>query len=135
MKNDMFQQIDYQCKVLAYVVRYGKLPDETIFITPDECNQQVGYIVREGGDEVPRHVHKQIKREIIGTTEVLYIMSGRCEVDFYDDNLNKVATHLLETGDLIVIVAGGHGFRMLEKTVMLEVKQGPYPGLVEKERF
>jgi hypothetical protein len=41
----------------------------------------------------------------------------------------------LETGDIILLVAGGHGFRCLEDTVLLEIKQGPYTGLVEKEAF
>ena len=35
----------------------------------------------------------------------------------------------------MLMVGGGHGFRMLEDTVFLEVKQGPYTGLDEKERF
>jgi hypothetical protein len=32
-------------------------------------------------------------------------------------------------------MTGGHGFRMLEDTVLLEVKQGPYGGQAEKSRF
>jgi len=31
------------------------------------------------------------------------------------------------------LVGGGHGFRMQEDTVLLEIKQGPYLGLGEKE--
>jgi hypothetical protein len=33
------------------------------------------------------------------------------------------------------MVAGGHGYRMLEETVLLEVKQGPYTGVEERELF
>jgi hypothetical protein len=33
------------------------------------------------------------------------------------------------------MVGGGHGFRMLENTVLLEVKQGPYTGIDEKRLF
>ena len=36
---------------------------------------------------------------------------------------------------MLIAVAGGHGFRVFEDTVLLEVKQGPYPGEAEKERF
>jgi hypothetical protein len=35
----------------------------------------------------------------------------------------------------VIFVDGGHGFRILEDTVLLEVKQGPYTGLEEKEFF
>ena len=35
-------------------------------------------------------------------------------------------------GDVILMVGGGHGFRMLEDTVFLEVKQGPF--IIEDEK-
>ena len=60
---------------------------------------------------------------------------GRCEMDVYDDERHLVSTHELGPGDVILMVAGGHGFRMLEDTTLLEVKQGPYTGLEEKIRF
>jgi hypothetical protein len=41
----------------------------------------------------------------------------------------------IKEGDIILMVNGGHGFRMIEDTVFLEVKQGPYTGIDEKERF
>ena len=41
----------------------------------------------------------------------------------------------MEQGDIVILVAGGHGFEMLEDTVLMEIKQGPYTGLKEKERF
>jgi len=53
----------------------------------------------------------------------------------YGDDKALVASRELGAGDLVVSLAGGHGFRMLEDTVLLEVKQGPYGGLAEKERF
>ena len=56
-------------------------------------------------------------------------------MDLYDEERRHVATRELRAGDVILIAAGGHGFRMLEDTVLLEVKQGPYVGLDEKERF
>jgi hypothetical protein len=46
-----------------------------------------------------------------------------------------VATRELREGDILLLVDGGHGFRMLEDTVFVEIKQGPYTGLDEKERF
>ena len=35
----------------------------------------------------------------------------------------------------MLMISGGHGFRMLEDTVLFEVKQGPYTGLDEKKWF
>ena len=70
-----------------------------------------------------------LERSLVGTSEVLIVRSGRCEMDVYDDDRALVTTRELVAGDVVVIFAGGHGFRMLEDTTFLEVKQGPYTGL------
>lgn len=131
----MFQQVDYRCRTLAYIVPKGPLPDRTSFVTPDSCNQQVGYICRPEGDNIPRHFHRPIERTLVGTTEVLLVLKGQVAVDFYDDDKKIIAERILNEGDLIIIVAGGHGFRMLSETVMLEIKQGPYPGIAEEKEI
>jgi hypothetical protein len=56
-------------------------------------------------------------------------------MEVYNDERGLVATRELCAGDIMLMVGGGHGFRMLEDTVLLEVKQGPYTGVDEKERF
>jgi len=63
------------------------------------------------------------------------VRRGHCEVDIYNNARDLVAVRKLSAGDILILVAGGHGFRMLEDTVLLEVKQGPYTGLEERERF
>jgi len=42
---------------------------------------------------------------------------------------------VLESGDVILLAAGGHGFEVLEEIEMIEVKQGPYAGELDKQRF
>jgi cupin fold WbuC family metalloprotein len=120
---------------LAYVIRAGFRPSETTFPTPPELNLQVGFVVYPQGGEVPPHRHRPIERRLVGTAEVIVVREGRCALDFYDDEGTLVATRELATGDVMLMVGGGHGFRMLEPTVLLEVKQGPYIGAEEKERF
>jgi len=80
-------------------------------------------------------MHLPQERHLIGTSEVLVVKSGRCLVDVYNDDKVLVDTQELRTGDVLLMVGGGHGFRMLEDTVFLEIKQGPYLGMEEKERF
>lgn len=120
---------------LAYIIRAGFLPEETTFLTPPDYKQQVGYIVYPAGGEIEPHVHRPIQRHLVGTSEVLIIRRGRCEIDIYDDERQLVATRKLQEGDVMLMVGGGHGFRMLEDTVFLEIKQGPYTGEDEKEKF
>jgi hypothetical protein len=122
-------------KVFAYVMRDTPGEKKTTFLTPDEAIQQVGFVVHPAGAEVKRHYHLPLERAIVGTPEVLVVRQGRCEMDVYDDQQELVCTRELATGDIMVMVGGGHGFRMVEDTVLLEVKQGPYYGPDEKAYF
>ena len=131
----MVECITSNGKPLAYIIREEMQPEKTTFLTPSELNLQVGFIVYAAKGEIPRHVHRPLKREIVGTSEVLLVKQGRCQIDIYNDDRELVATRELRRGDVMAMVGGGHGFRMLEDTVFLEIKQGPYTGLDEKERF
>jgi mannose-6-phosphate isomerase-like protein (cupin superfamily) len=129
------EQIACDEKPLAYIIRAEMRPAKTTFVTPPEFKQQVGFIVYPARGEIKRHHHRPLERHLVGTSEVLVVQRGRCEIDIYDDSRNLVATRELRPGDVMLMVDGGHGFRMLEDTVFLEIKQGPYTGEDEKQRF
>jgi len=134
--NSLIQErIERGGRPLAYIIRAAPMPERTTFVTPNEFKQQVGFVVYPSGGEIPRHVHRPLERHLVGTSEVLIVRRGRAEIDVYDDDKSLVATRELREGDVMLMVGGGHGFRMLEDTVFLEVKQGPYTGIDEKERF
>lgn len=126
---------DARGRLVALVLRRAYAPGATTFVTPPESAFQVGLIVYPAHGEVPRHRHQPIERQLTGTPEVLIVREGRCEAEIVDDVGARLGSYALEVGDAIVLLGGGHGFRMLEDTVLLEVKQGPYPGIYEKERF
>jgi hypothetical protein len=120
---------------LCYLIRNDRFPDRTTFFTPPEFKQQVGYVVYPAGGEIKRHIHRSIPRSLLGTSEVLVVKKGHCLIDIYNDDHELVATRDLYQGDVMLMVGGGHGFRMIEDTVFLEIKQGPYTGEEEKEHF
>ena len=132
---DHIEHIVANGQSLAYVIRAQMDPKKTTFITPSELKQQVGFVVYPAGGEVKRHVHRALERHIVGTSEVIVVRKGRCELDIYNDQRELVATRELYPGDVMLMTGGGHGFRMQEDTVLLEVKQGPYTGIDEKEHF
>jgi hypothetical protein len=121
--------------ILCYIIRSGSLPAATEFVTPPEVTLQVGHIVHPRGHEISRHEHRPQERKISGTAEVIVVQRGRCEIDVYNDQRHLVATRELRVGDVVVLLECGHGFRMLEDIVLLEVKQGPYAGPNEKAQF
>jgi uncharacterized protein with PhoU and TrkA domain len=132
---DLIEKIMWGDVPLAYIIRGDLTPSRTTFLTPPQFKQQVGFVVYPAGGEIQRHVHRPLSRHLIGTSEVLIVRRGRCEIDIYNDDRELVATRELREGDVMLMVGGGHGFHMLEDTVFLEVKRGPYTGQDEKERF
>ena len=122
-------------KLLAIVLRTEFKSDGIKFFTPDDFSQQLGYMKRDDGYEIPPHVHNPVKRSVEFTKEVLFIKSGKVRVDFYSENKKYLRSLILEKGDIILLAYGGHGFKMLNQTEMVEVKQGPYAGESDKTRF
>jgi hypothetical protein len=120
---------------LAYLIRWDVTSETTEFITSDESNFQAGFVVYPSGGQVQAHVHLPVERRVVGTSELLIVRSGRCIVDVYTDDRRLIASREMVAGDAMLSIGGGHGFRMIEDTVLLEVKQGPYGGLAEKEKF
>lgn len=127
--------ISWKDQPLVYIIRTDPMPEKTTFITPPEFKQQVGFVVYPGGGVIARHLHLALERHLVGTCEVLVLLKGRCLMDIYNDFKELVATRELNKGDVMLMVGGGHGFRVEEDTIFLEVKQGPYLEVEEKERF
>lgn len=119
----------------SIIIRRNFQPSSTTFVTGPELAQQVGFVVYPAGGVIKRHIHKNVDRQNISSSEALIVREGKLEIDIYDQNKNLVATRLLEAGDFVLMVSGGHGFRILEATILLEIKLGPYAGAADKELF
>jgi hypothetical protein len=105
------------------------------FFTPNELSQQLAFMRHPAGKVIEPHVHNPVPREVQYTQEVLLIKRGKLRVDFYDERERYLESRILRTGDVILLAVGGHGFEILEETEMVEVKQGPYAGDLDKRRF
>ncbi len=131
----MIERITRNNVLLAIIIRSEYEKEGIEFFTPGDYSQQLAYMKRPAGYRIAPHVHNKVQREVFYTQEVLLIKKGKARVDFYDDNKEHVDTRVLQTGDVILLASGGHGFEMLEPTEMIEVKQGPYAGDMDKTRF
>lgn len=131
----MIKRIIHLGRLFALIIKRDYKDDGIQFFTPNEFSQQVAYMNRPKNYVVAPHVHNAVPREVQFTQEVLVIRSGRVRVDFYDDHRDYLESCILETGDVILLAFGGHGFEMLEDSEIIEVKQGPYAGEVDKVRF
>ena len=105
------------------------------FFTPDDFSQQLAYMRHPKGKIIEPHIHNSVPRQVEYTQEVLFIKKGKIKVDFYTDQKQFLENIILESGDAILLIKGGHGFTVIEEVEMYEVKQGPYIGEADKTRF
>lgn len=129
------EKIEHNGELFALIVRDEYSRPGISFFTPDDLSQQVAYMQHPAGKVIGAHVHNPVPRSVAYTQETLFIKRGRLRVDFFDDQQNYLESRELKTGDVILLVKGGHGFEVLEALEMIEVKQGPYAGDADKTRF
>ena len=133
MKN--MELVKKKDKLISIIIRNDYKCEGVDFITPNEYSQQVAYMHHPTGKKIDAHVHNLVHRNVVMTQEVLFIKKGKLRVDFYDEYEDYLESAILESGDVILLVSGGHGFTVLEEVEMIEVKQGPYSGDADKKRF
>ena len=131
----MIEQIVVDGKILGIIIRADYHKEGIAFFTPDDFSQQLGYMNRPKGHIIPPHVHNVVQRSVDLTQEVLFVKSGKVRVDFYNDEKKYLESRILLQGDVVLLAHGGHGFQMLEASGMIEVKQGPFCGELDKVRF
>ena len=132
----MIEKIIYKKKLLALIVR-GKYRNRkgVTFFTPNESTQQFGYMKHKKRHVIKPHLHKKRVTKISYTTEVILIFKGKLRVDFYNYYKKYLFSKILKEKDIIMLVHGGHGFKVLKNIEMLEIKQGPYSLIKDKIKF
>ncbi len=125
---------DSKGNVMALVIPAEHSVEGIEFFTRDEDPQQVAFMGHPAGHEIQRHYHNPNPRTIDYTCETLVMRKGIMQVDLYE-NREILHSFLMKAGDIVTLFSGGHGFKMIEDTEMVEIKQGPYPGPADKTRF
>lgn len=106
---------------------YAKTDKFAFFSEPEE-SLQVGSLFFPKNSVVEPHIHRAKK---VGTAypivELILILSGAATVDIYDEKKNLVRSLTLNTGTMLLLKRGGHGFRFPDGNAqILDIRCGPY---------
>lgn len=121
-------------KTIAIVVKKDFKKEGVNFISDPDFPLQLGISNYKKNEEIKAHFHIKNKIKINKIQEIVYIKKGRTLVNLYDKDRYNFKSIELTTGDIIFFVEGGHGFKILEETDIIEVKQGPYFGRDKDKR-
>ena len=132
----MIEKVNHKKKLLALIVR-GKYRNKKgiTFFTPKESTQQFGYMKHKKKYIIKPHLHKKRITKILYTTEVILLLKGMLRVDFYNLRQKYLFSKIIKEKDIIMLVHGGHGFKVLKDVEMIEIKQGPYILSKDKIKF
>ena len=132
----MIEKVLHKNKLFALIIRkkYRK-KDGINFFTSKETTQQLGYMKHKKNHIIKPHKHNKRLTKILKTTEVILLLKGTLRVDFYDNKKKYLFSKIINEKDIIMLVHGGHGFKVLKNVEMIEVKQGPYSLSSDKTKF
>ena len=124
----MIEKIVSNGKLIAIIIRHLYIEDidDIKFVTEKENSLQLGILNHRKNYIIKPHIHCNSQKIINDVQEMLHVEYGKVQVDYYDNNGNRINSSILLIGDTILLISGGHGLRILEDTVIIEVKQGYY---------
>ena len=116
-------------KLLHIVYLHNNSKKKRTNITPEDKYIQISCLNLDTNDSVKLHKHKECKREIFNTHECWIIIKGKVTISLYDINDSEIGNYILNQGDCLITFEGAHKFECLnDKTILYEVKNGPYYG-------
>ena len=122
--------------LIAKVFRFQNKKFKGIkFFTPNHFNLQLGLMAHQKNHIINPHIHINRKKIIKHMSELLIIFKGKLKVYFYNKKKKIAKTKILKKRDMVLLITGAHGFKVLEKLEMIEIKQGPFAGDKDKIRF
>ena len=132
----MIEKILHKKKLFALIIRKEFRKKSGVnFFTSKESTRQFGYMKHDKDHEILPHYHKKRLTKVLMTTEVIIMLKGILRVDFYNPKMKYLFSKKIYEKDLIMLVHGGHGFKVLKDAEMIEVKQGPYSLSGDKVKF
>ncbi len=132
----MIEKILHKKKLYALIVRKQFRKKSGInFFTSKEATQQFGFMKHKKNHFIKPHKHNKRLTRILRTTEVILLLKGTLRVDFYNNKYKYLFSKKINERDIIMLIHGGHGFKVLKNVEMIEVKQGPYSLASDKIKF
>ena len=132
----MIEKVLHKNKLFALIVRKQFRKKSGInFFTSKDATQQFGFMKHKKNHFIKPHKHNKRLTKILRTTEVILLLKGTLRVDFYNDKNKYLFSKKINERDIIMLIHGGHGFKVLKNVEMIEVKQGPYSLSSDKIKF
>ena len=123
----MFKNIQSAEGLIAQLFDFSS-ENQVDFPTPEHVPFQLGYGTCIDEYTAKPHIHKRVKREINTTCEFIYVISGKVNIEIFDESSKSLELITVSTNEGFLQYFGGHKITIMAGTKYFEIKQGPYYG-------
>jgi hypothetical protein len=118
---------------IAIILKAADEVEATTFFSNPEDAMQIGLISTDINRGIPKHKHLLFERNLSSTSEFLLVRRGFCSINLWGTEEEAVQTFELKEGDSVLLLGGIHSIdSKTNNLLLLEVKQGPYAGNLDK---
>jgi hypothetical protein len=125
---EKLEMLRWRDQLIGIFIQNSFAPGKTRFLTPLEEPLQCGIGVFKKGSVVEPHRHVGAPATVTEFQEFIYLKRGRAVAQVFDPEGKLLKDLEMKPGDALLLLRGGHAFRFVEDSEILEVKQGPYLG-------
>jgi len=126
---------DKKNNLIAIIHLANEFKEGKNFYTKEDADFQFGSFSLKAGENIDYHIHNLQDRNIDKTSEGIVVISGKMNIELFDDSKELLFEKDLTSGDAILIFQGGHGIKIIDDCKFLEFKQGPYDEKKDKKYF
>lgn len=122
------ERFEHEGELLGVLISGSAAEDGFQLVGSNEDALQVGRNSRPAGYYARAHYHPpSAPAKLAARQEMLHVLSGRIRVDLFTIGGGVGPSFEACAGDTVFLRAG-HAVTFIERSELLELKQGPYPG-------
>ena len=122
------RKILHNNEIICIVANLEDTKEGLDFLSDDNDFIQVGTWNYKKGQVLPLHYHNEFERTALRTSECVFVFKGKIECNLHSEDGEFIETIIANAGEFIINLSQAHEYKILEDTVVLEVKNGPYFG-------
>lgn len=121
-------------KIFAIAILNNHKYDNLKFYTKNQIDFQLATMLRPKDEVIKKHEHFKEPKKINSISKFMFIKSGKISINIFENIKSKrpIKSIILNTGDCILVFYGAMSFKILKRTKIIEIKQGPYKPLKDK---
>lgn len=126
----MLESIVYKDEEIAVLFRNVRSVSGVTFLTNDDDDTlQVGLLRRATGQAAAPRRRSYTPQTVDTMQQTIYVIEGALEVTLYDEISEEIISVIeMHVDDIIFLRKHAHGVKFTQDSLILETKQGPYPG-------